>query len=105
MVCALVFNRRGSTVCPVQGVDPKTMWPAMDLRPEYAQRLVAGAEGFASTFMRDEEPGTNAFVAHPGMLVFGMKDGDGEGRAQPKLESRIPAAALERARKAGQQFD
>ena len=41
---------------------------------------------------------------HPGMLVFGMKDGMVKVVLNPKLESRIPPAALERARKAEQQF-
>lgn len=41
---------------------------------------------------------------HPGMLEFGMKDGMVKVVLNPKLESRIPAAALERARAAEQQF-
>ncbi len=41
---------------------------------------------------------------HPAMLVFGMKDGMVKVVLNPKLESRIPAAALERARNAEQQF-
>ncbi|HXR34310.1 MAG TPA: hypothetical protein VN754_00065 [Candidatus Binataceae bacterium] len=41
---------------------------------------------------------------HPGMLVFGMNDGMVKVVLNPKLESRIPAAALERARQAEQQF-
>ena len=41
---------------------------------------------------------------HPGMLEFGMKDGMVKVVLNPKLKSRIPAAALERARKAEQQF-
>ena len=36
---------------------------------------------------------------HPGMLEFGMQDGMVNVVFNPKLESRIPAAALERARK------
>jgi basic membrane lipoprotein Med (substrate-binding protein (PBP1-ABC) superfamily) len=39
---------------------------------------------------------------HPGMLEFGMQDGMVNVVFNPKLESRIPAAALERARKAEQ---
>lgn len=42
---------------------------------------------------------------HPGILVFGMKDGMVKVVLNPKLESRIPTATLERARKAEQQFD
>jgi basic membrane protein A and related proteins len=41
---------------------------------------------------------------HPGMLEFGMKDGMVKVVLNPKLESRIPAAALQRARDAEQQF-
>jgi len=41
---------------------------------------------------------------HPGMLVFGMKDGMVKVVLNPKLEARIPAAAIERARKAEQEF-
>ncbi len=41
---------------------------------------------------------------HPGMLVFGMKDGMVKVVLNPKLESRIPPAALERARNAERQF-
>lgn len=37
---------------------------------------------------------------HPGMLEFGMQDGMVNVVFNPKLESRIPAAAIERARKA-----
>lgn len=37
---------------------------------------------------------------HPGMLEFGMQDGMVNVVFNPKLESRIPAAALERARQA-----
>jgi basic membrane lipoprotein Med (substrate-binding protein (PBP1-ABC) superfamily) len=40
----------------------------------------------------------------PGMLEFGMKDGMVKLVLNPKLESRIPAAALQRAREAEQQF-
>ena len=36
---------------------------------------------------------------HPGMLEFGMQDGMVRVVFNPKLESRIPAAALQRARK------
>jgi len=36
---------------------------------------------------------------HPGMLVFGMKDGMVNVVFNPRLESRVPAAAIERARK------
>ncbi len=39
---------------------------------------------------------------HPGMLEFGMQDGMVSVVFNPKLESRIPAAALERARKVEQ---
>ena len=41
---------------------------------------------------------------HPGMLEFGMKDGMVKVVLNPKLKSRIPAAILERARNAEQQF-
>lgn len=41
---------------------------------------------------------------HPGMLEFGMKDGMVKVVLNPKLESRIPAAVLERARNAEKQF-
>ncbi len=41
---------------------------------------------------------------HPGMLVFGMKDGMVKVVLNPKLEARIPAAAIKRARKAEQEF-
>jgi basic membrane protein A and related proteins len=41
---------------------------------------------------------------HPGMLQFGMKDGMVKVVLNPKLQSRIPADALEQARKAEQQF-
>ena len=40
----------------------------------------------------------------PGMLEFGMKDGMVKVVLNPKLESRIPAATLERVRQAEQQF-
>jgi basic membrane protein A and related proteins len=41
---------------------------------------------------------------HPAMLVFGMKDGMVKVVLNPKLESRIPAESLERARKAEREF-
>ena len=41
---------------------------------------------------------------HPGMLVFGMKDGMVKVVLNPKLQSHIPAATLERARQAERQF-
>ena len=41
---------------------------------------------------------------HPAMLVFGMKDGMVEVVLNPKLQSRIPAESLARARKAEQEF-
>ena len=41
---------------------------------------------------------------HPGMIEFGMRDGMVSLVYNPKLESRIPAAALERARAVQQQF-
>jgi basic membrane lipoprotein Med (substrate-binding protein (PBP1-ABC) superfamily) len=41
---------------------------------------------------------------HPGMLVFGMKDGMVKIVLNPRLESRIPVATLERVRKAEQDF-
>jgi basic membrane protein A and related proteins len=41
---------------------------------------------------------------HPGMLEFGMKDGMVKVVLNAKLESRIPVAALERARAAEQRF-
>jgi basic membrane protein A and related proteins len=41
---------------------------------------------------------------HPAMLVFGMKDGMVKVVLNPKLESRIPAESLERARKAAREF-
>jgi basic membrane lipoprotein Med (substrate-binding protein (PBP1-ABC) superfamily) len=41
---------------------------------------------------------------HPGMLEFGMRDGMVKVVLNPKLTSRIPAATLERARNAEQQF-
>jgi basic membrane protein A and related proteins len=42
---------------------------------------------------------------HPGMLEFGMRDGMVKVVLNPKLQSRIPPAALERAREAEQQFN
>jgi basic membrane lipoprotein Med (substrate-binding protein (PBP1-ABC) superfamily) len=41
---------------------------------------------------------------HPGMLEFGMQDGMVNVVFNPKLESRIPASAIERARKAEHDF-
>ncbi|MDO8431248.1 MAG: BMP family protein [Candidatus Binatus sp.] len=41
---------------------------------------------------------------HPGMLEFGMEDGMVKVVMNPKLESRIPAAAIERARQAEREF-
>jgi len=41
---------------------------------------------------------------HPGMLEFGMQDGMVNVVFNSKLESRIPAAAIERARKVEQTF-
>jgi basic membrane lipoprotein Med (substrate-binding protein (PBP1-ABC) superfamily) len=41
---------------------------------------------------------------HPAMLVFGMKDGMVKVVLNPKLESHIPPATLERARQVEQQF-
>jgi basic membrane protein A and related proteins len=41
---------------------------------------------------------------HPGMLVFGMKDGMVKVVFNPKLISSIPAAAIERAREAEHEF-
>jgi basic membrane protein A and related proteins len=41
---------------------------------------------------------------HPGMLEFGMQDGMVNVVLNPKLESRIPASAIERARKAEHDF-
>jgi basic membrane lipoprotein Med (substrate-binding protein (PBP1-ABC) superfamily) len=41
---------------------------------------------------------------HPGMLEFGMQDGMVHVVFNPKLESHIPASAIERARKAEHDF-
>jgi basic membrane protein A len=41
---------------------------------------------------------------HPGMLEFGMKDGMVNLVLNPKIESRIPGAAIERARTVEQEF-